>query len=254
MEEEQQLLPPLPPLTAEEVQSFVAEGFLVKRGVLDPRRCAQARDRLWAGNTSASLRREDPRTWSAGFAEADRQSTLDGLNDRTGAGGRNWRLRELVRTKAPPLPCVSTVFLSKTVPFRAVPLDQGGDAELIALLPQVRSTARLSFFPRASTRIVLFLRQSLSSPSVCPSLPQRVWPWLEQLLGAGEVVAPRVTATAADPDPRGKVSKALSFCCVSTVFQSKTLPSLAVSLTRAPAAAGLAGLGREGKHGRYCRC
>eukprot|EP01051_Picozoa_sp_SAG22_P002144 SAG22_NODE_94_length_20824_cov_230.693718_5_plen_262_part_00 len=41
-----------------------------------------------------------------------------GLSDTFG------RYRFLVRTKALPLPCASTVFLSKTEPFRAVPLDQ----------------------------------------------------------------------------------------------------------------------------------
>eukprot|EP01043_Picozoa_sp_COSAG02_P100146 COSAG02_NODE_36237_length_457_cov_0.932961_1_plen_102_part_01 len=34
-------------------------------------------------------------------------------------------------------------------------------------------------------------------------LPKRVFPWLEQLLGKGQVVEPVVTSTADDPDPRG---------------------------------------------------
>lgn len=110
-------------------------GYLVKRKVLDLELCAAARDRLWAGNTSAHLKRDDPTTHIGPLPAADRVSTLDGLNDRTD----QWRLREL-----------------------------SGDQDLIELLPK------------------------------------RVFPWLEQLLGKGEVVEPVVTSSPADPDPRGK--------------------------------------------------
>jgi len=127
----------LPPLTTEEIKTFITNGFVIKRKVLDPELCAAARDRLWAGNTSSQLRRDDPTTWTGGLPESDRTSTPDGMNDRTGNYG--WRLREL-----------------------------SGDENLINLLPR------------------------------------RVFPWFEQLLGEGEVVAPEVTSTDADPDPRGK--------------------------------------------------
>ena len=80
-------------LTADEIRRFVRDGFLVKRRVLDPALCAAARDRLWAGNNSRHLRRDDPSTWLGGLPESDRQSTPDGMNDRTGDHG--WRLREL---------------------------------------------------------------------------------------------------------------------------------------------------------------
>lgn len=83
---------PLPPLTTDEIKEFVQNGFIVKRKVLDPKLCAAARDRLWAGNTSSHLRRDDPKTWGE-LPESDRQSTPDGTNDRTGNHG--WRLREL---------------------------------------------------------------------------------------------------------------------------------------------------------------
>ena len=69
--------------------------------------------------------------------ESERDSTLDGLNDRTSQYG--WRLREL-----------------------------SGDEDMLELLPK------------------------------------RVMPWLEQLLGEGEVVQPTATSTVGDPDPRGK--------------------------------------------------
>ena len=80
-------------LTSDEIRKFVQDGFLVKRRVLDPELCAAARDRLWAGNTSSHLRRDDPSTWLGGLPESDRVSTPDGMNDRT--GGHGWRLREL---------------------------------------------------------------------------------------------------------------------------------------------------------------
>lgn len=83
----------LAPLTTDEIRAFVQNGFLIKRNVLDPELCAAARDRLWAGNTSSHLRRDDPKTWTNGLPESDRQSTPDGMNDRTGNHG--WRLREL---------------------------------------------------------------------------------------------------------------------------------------------------------------
>ena len=126
----------LTPLSTEDIQQFITNGFLVKRNILDPKLCATARDRLWAGNTSSHLRRDDPQTWLNGLPEAERQSTPDGMNDRTGDHG--WRLREL-----------------------------SGDEDLINLLPR------------------------------------RVFPWIEQLLGKGEVVTPEVSSSAADPDPRG---------------------------------------------------
>lgn len=66
-------------------------GFLVKRKVLDLELCEKARDRLWAGNTSAYLKRDDATTHIGPLPEEDRVSTLDGLNDRTD----QWRLREL---------------------------------------------------------------------------------------------------------------------------------------------------------------
>lgn len=83
----------LPALTTEEIRHFITNGFVIKRKVLDPELCAAARDRLWAGNTSSHLRRDDPTTWTSGLPESDRTSTPDGMNDRTGNYG--WRLREL---------------------------------------------------------------------------------------------------------------------------------------------------------------
>ena len=55
--------------------------------MLDDGLLAAARDRLWAGNTSATLRRADPATWAAGFGEGDRRSDASGLNDRSAERG-----------------------------------------------------------------------------------------------------------------------------------------------------------------------
>jgi len=84
---------PLSPLTTEDIRHFVEYGFVVKRNVLNPSLCAVARDRLWSGNTSSHLSRDDPETWITGLPEEDQESTPDGLNDRT--GNYRWRYREL---------------------------------------------------------------------------------------------------------------------------------------------------------------
>ncbi len=47
------------------------------------------------------------------------------------------------------------------------------------------------------------LRELSGDEDMIDLLPRRVFPWFEQLLGAGEVVTPEVSSSAADPDPRG---------------------------------------------------
>ena len=80
-------------LSEEEIQFFIKNGFLIKRNILDPELCAVARDRLWAGNTSEFLKRDEPETWINGIPRVDRMSTPDGMNDRSQEF--SWRLREL---------------------------------------------------------------------------------------------------------------------------------------------------------------
>ena len=85
--EERRLIPmdtALAALSKEDIQQFITNGFLVKRKILDPKLCAAARDRLWEGNSSSHLRRDDPKTWTNGIPEPGRQSTPNGMNDRTG--------------------------------------------------------------------------------------------------------------------------------------------------------------------------
>ena len=116
-------------LSTTEIQEFVTNGFVVKRNILDPELCAAARDRLWAGNTSSHLRRDAPATWINGIPEEDRQSTPDGMNDRTGSYG--WRLRELSGDED----------MIELLPRRVFPWFEQllGEGEVVT--PQVSSTA-----------------------------------------------------------------------------------------------------------------
>lgn len=72
--------PPLPPLTPQEIASFVRDGYLIKRRVLDPALCAQARDVLWAHNEAPhKLRRGDPSTYFGPWDYKDEQRDGDNV-------------------------------------------------------------------------------------------------------------------------------------------------------------------------------
>ena len=49
-------------LTEADIQFFKREGYLIKRGILDPDLCARARERLW-DDPPPSLKKDDPETW-----------------------------------------------------------------------------------------------------------------------------------------------------------------------------------------------
>ena len=49
-------------LTRDEISFFKREGYLVKKGVLDPDLMARARERKWEG-APPSMKRDDPSTW-----------------------------------------------------------------------------------------------------------------------------------------------------------------------------------------------
>ena len=51
---------------ADEIRFFKREGYLIKRGVLDPELMARARERKWAG-APARMQRDDPGTWFGPF-------------------------------------------------------------------------------------------------------------------------------------------------------------------------------------------
>ena len=67
------------PLTPEEIRFFTDEGYLIKRGVLDPHLMARARDCLWQA-PPPSLKRHDPSTWVGPIPELEEDE--DGGNYR----------------------------------------------------------------------------------------------------------------------------------------------------------------------------
>ena len=81
------------PLSKTELAHFKREGYVIRRGALQPELLAAARDRLWASNTSATLRRGEPASYVGGFSEADQDCDRSGLNDRSSQYG--WRCRSL---------------------------------------------------------------------------------------------------------------------------------------------------------------
>ncbi|MDE2706382.1 MAG: hypothetical protein OXI35_15030, partial [Gemmatimonadota bacterium] len=86
-------------LTTDEMRFFKRNGYLIKRGVLDPALMERARARLWDG-APPGRRRDDPDTWAGPF-RADEENP-DGANHRRGfrwnfrePGGEAWMVRLL---------------------------------------------------------------------------------------------------------------------------------------------------------------
>jgi len=75
-------------LTPEEICFFKREGYLVKRGVMDPDLMAQARAFLWEG-APPRMRRDDPNTWVGPFRPDEEDE--DPENQRRGF---TWKYRE----------------------------------------------------------------------------------------------------------------------------------------------------------------
>jgi hypothetical protein len=50
-------------LTPAELEQMAVDGYVVKRGILDPELCSRAREKVWALNTCERLRRDRPSTW-----------------------------------------------------------------------------------------------------------------------------------------------------------------------------------------------
>ena len=88
------------PLVSErELRSFMRDGYLIKRGCLDPSLLQPARDRMWEMNEVPRLQRDEPESWLQPFVEHE-QSPADQNQRSAGAGsggavsgGRSWRLR-----------------------------------------------------------------------------------------------------------------------------------------------------------------
>ena len=75
-------------LTTDEMRFFKRNGYLVKRGVLDPALMERARARLWDG-APPGRRRDDPDTWVGPFREDEENPDKD--NHRRGF---RWNFRE----------------------------------------------------------------------------------------------------------------------------------------------------------------
>lgn len=84
-------------LNETDIHFFKREGYLIKRGVLDPALMAQARERLWA-NLPPPMVRHDPKTWVGPFAAAhdDHGDSRHGYEWKLRAPGREaWMIRLL---------------------------------------------------------------------------------------------------------------------------------------------------------------
>ena len=61
------------PLTEDEIRFFKTNGYLIKRGVMDPELCARARERLW-DDPPPSMKKNDPDTWVGPIKEEEESS------------------------------------------------------------------------------------------------------------------------------------------------------------------------------------
>ena len=76
-------------LTPDEIRFFKREGYLIKRGVLDPELMARARERKWDG-APGRMKRDDPSTWFGPF-RPDEEHGEECDNCRIGF---TWKYRE----------------------------------------------------------------------------------------------------------------------------------------------------------------
>ena len=81
-------------LTTEEIRTFKREGYLVKRGVMDPEPMARARERKWEGAPSR-MKRDDPTTWFGPFTEEE----TNGEECENCRIGHTWKYREPAEEK-----------------------------------------------------------------------------------------------------------------------------------------------------------
>ena len=74
-------------LTDEEVGFFKREGYLFKRGVMNPELMAKARDTLWAA-APPRMKRDDPKTWRGPFHPDEEVATPENVRR-----GHTWKFR-----------------------------------------------------------------------------------------------------------------------------------------------------------------
>lgn len=80
------------PLTGAEIGFFKNQGYLIKRGVLDPALMARARERKWAG-APERMKKDDPATWFGPFRpEEERGEECENCRY-----GFTWKYREPAR-------------------------------------------------------------------------------------------------------------------------------------------------------------
>ena len=81
-------------LTEQEIAFFKREGYLFKRGVMDPELMARARDRLWVG-AHPRMKRDDPNTWIGPFRPKEENEGPE--NTRK---GHAWLYRDLCKEES----------------------------------------------------------------------------------------------------------------------------------------------------------
>jgi len=89
-------------LTEDEIEFFRENGYLIKRGLLDPELMARARESLWE-NPPGQLDRDDPATWIGPFRETsdDRDSLYSGFNWKyRRRGGEEWMIKLLAKNSS----------------------------------------------------------------------------------------------------------------------------------------------------------
>jgi hypothetical protein len=78
----------MPHLTPDEISFFKREGYLIKRGAMDPELTARTQDRLWAG-IPPRFRRDDAETWTGPFRKDEESRDSSSVR-----GGFMWKYRE----------------------------------------------------------------------------------------------------------------------------------------------------------------
>ena len=76
-------------LTSDELRFFKSNGYLIKRGAMDPGLMARARESLW-DDPPPSLKRDDPRTWVGPLPAGDLSNDPDSIR-----GHFHWKYRRI---------------------------------------------------------------------------------------------------------------------------------------------------------------
>ena len=80
-------------LSPEEISFFKREGYLIKKGVLDPELMTRARKCKWVG-APGRMKPEDPTTWIGPWRTDEEMSEHDTESHGNSRGGYSWKYRE----------------------------------------------------------------------------------------------------------------------------------------------------------------